>query len=171
MTATPVVPTLQDPTTGNRPPGALFGASCERRANDAGPIAALALGICRSGSAPAASVRGPAPVGGAHKLETVIFAGRCFWGVQGVLEHVRGVQSATSGYAGGTAETATFAPPPPPQDRLGFVFPAAFRLGSGPSAGSLTDELSGTKRQISLGGVGNASASPSNAMLPPETRQ
>jgi hypothetical protein len=33
MTAAPVVPTLQDPTTGNRPPGALFGASCERRVN------------------------------------------------------------------------------------------------------------------------------------------
>ena len=32
MTAASVVPTLQDPTTGNRPPGALFGASCERRA-------------------------------------------------------------------------------------------------------------------------------------------
>jgi Transposase DDE domain len=32
MTAAPVVPTLQDPTTRNRPPGALFGASCERRA-------------------------------------------------------------------------------------------------------------------------------------------
>ena len=33
MTAASVVPTLQDPTTGNRPPGALFGASCERRAS------------------------------------------------------------------------------------------------------------------------------------------
>ena len=31
MTAASVVPTLQDPTTGNRPPGALFGVSCERR--------------------------------------------------------------------------------------------------------------------------------------------
>jgi hypothetical protein len=31
MTRTPVVPTLQDPTTGNRPPGGLFGASCERQ--------------------------------------------------------------------------------------------------------------------------------------------
>jgi hypothetical protein len=32
MTAAPVVPTLQDPTTGNCPPAGLFGASCERRA-------------------------------------------------------------------------------------------------------------------------------------------
>jgi hypothetical protein len=36
MTAAPVVPTLQDPTTGNRPPGGLFDASCERRADAAG---------------------------------------------------------------------------------------------------------------------------------------
>ena len=36
MTAASVVPTLQDPTTGNRPPGALFGASCERRAKARG---------------------------------------------------------------------------------------------------------------------------------------
>jgi peptide-methionine (S)-S-oxide reductase len=48
------------------------------------------------------------PAGEAHRLETVILAGGCFWGVQGVFEHVRGVQSATSGYAGGTAETADY---------------------------------------------------------------
>ena len=34
--------------------------------------------------------------------ETVVFAGGCFWGVQAVFEHVRGVKSAVSGYAGGT---------------------------------------------------------------------
>jgi peptide-methionine (S)-S-oxide reductase len=33
--------------------------------------------------------------------EVAIFAGGCFWGVEGVFEHVRGVASATSGYAGG----------------------------------------------------------------------
>jgi len=35
-------------------------------------------------------------------LETAIFAGGCFWGVQGVFQHVIGVDSAVSGYAGGT---------------------------------------------------------------------
>ena len=35
-------------------------------------------------------------------LDTVVFAGGCFWGVQGVFQHVKGVVSATSGYAGGT---------------------------------------------------------------------
>ncbi|MBB4482536.1 peptide-methionine (S)-S-oxide reductase MsrA [Rhizobium etli] len=40
--------------------------------------------------------------------ETAIFAGGCFWGVQGVFQHVRGVESAVSGYAGGTAKTAQY---------------------------------------------------------------
>jgi peptide-methionine (S)-S-oxide reductase len=35
-------------------------------------------------------------------LDTVVFAGGCFWGVQAVFQHVRGVVTATSGYAGGT---------------------------------------------------------------------
>jgi peptide-methionine (S)-S-oxide reductase len=34
-------------------------------------------------------------------LDTVVFAGGCFWGVQAVYQHVNGVVSATSGYAGG----------------------------------------------------------------------
>jgi peptide-methionine (S)-S-oxide reductase len=34
-------------------------------------------------------------------LDTVVFAGGCFWGVQAVFQHVNGVVSATSGYAGG----------------------------------------------------------------------
>jgi peptide-methionine (S)-S-oxide reductase len=40
--------------------------------------------------------------------ETAIFAGGCFWGVQGVFQHVKGVTSAVSGYAGGAAETAHY---------------------------------------------------------------
>ncbi len=35
-------------------------------------------------------------------LQTAVFAGGCFWGVQGVFEHVRGVTQAVSGYSGGT---------------------------------------------------------------------
>ncbi len=37
-----------------------------------------------------------------------VFAGGCFWGVQGVFQRVRGVRNAVSGYAGGSAETATY---------------------------------------------------------------
>ena len=40
--------------------------------------------------------------------ETAIFAGGCFWGVQGVFAHVKGVASATSGYSGGAASTAQY---------------------------------------------------------------
>ncbi len=37
-----------------------------------------------------------------------VFAGGCFWGVEGVFDHVAGVRSATSGYAGGAAATAHY---------------------------------------------------------------
>jgi peptide-methionine (S)-S-oxide reductase len=40
--------------------------------------------------------------------ETAVFAGGCFWGVQGVFQHVKGVQKAVSGYAGGAANTAQY---------------------------------------------------------------
>jgi len=35
-------------------------------------------------------------------LDTAVFAGGCFWGIEGVFEHLKGVSSATAGYAGGT---------------------------------------------------------------------
>jgi len=41
-------------------------------------------------------------------LKTAIFAGGCFWGVEGVFSHVKGVKSAVSGYHGGNAATATY---------------------------------------------------------------
>lgn len=40
--------------------------------------------------------------------ETAVLAGGCFWGVQGVFQHVKGVTSAVSGYAGGDARTAQY---------------------------------------------------------------
>lgn len=40
--------------------------------------------------------------------ETAVFAGGCFWGVQGVFQHVKGVKNAVSGYSGGARETATY---------------------------------------------------------------
>ncbi|GEP00220.1 peptide-methionine (S)-S-oxide reductase MsrA [Methylobacterium haplocladii] len=42
------------------------------------------------------------------KLRTATLAGGCFWGVQGVFQHVKGVTQAVSGYAGGTRETANY---------------------------------------------------------------
>jgi peptide-methionine (S)-S-oxide reductase len=40
--------------------------------------------------------------------EVAVLAGGCFWGVQGVFQHVNGVTSAVSGYAGGAADTAHY---------------------------------------------------------------
>ncbi len=37
-----------------------------------------------------------------------VFAGGCFWGMEGVFEHVKGVKTVTSGYAGGQADTAYY---------------------------------------------------------------
>ena len=47
------------------------------------------------------------PAGGRH-TETAVFAGGCFWGVQGVFQHVKGVTNAVSGYSGGKKETAHY---------------------------------------------------------------
>ncbi len=51
---------------------------------------------------PAADV---APTDG---LKTFVLAGGCFWGVQGVYQHTKGVTKAVSGYAGGKADTAQY---------------------------------------------------------------
>ena len=41
-------------------------------------------------------------------LETAVFAGGCFWGIQAVYQHTKGVTNAVSGYAGGTKESADY---------------------------------------------------------------
>lgn len=47
-----------------------------------------------------------APVAG--KTQSIVFAGGCFWGIQAVFQHTRGVLNAVSGYAGGTAGQADY---------------------------------------------------------------
>ena len=42
------------------------------------------------------------------KTETVVLAGGCFWGIQGVFDNVKGVSSAVSGYAGGSKSNAHY---------------------------------------------------------------
>jgi peptide-methionine (S)-S-oxide reductase len=54
--------------------------------------------------APLADEKADGPVS-----RTAVFAGGCFWGVQGVFQHVEGVTRAVSGYAGGEASTAQYA--------------------------------------------------------------
>jgi peptide-methionine (S)-S-oxide reductase len=62
-------------------------------------------------AAPAVNIPGPTvdePVGTSGAHETAVLAGGCFWGVQGVFEHIKGVGSVVSGYAGGADSTAYY---------------------------------------------------------------
>ena len=75
------------------------------------PAAAFACSL--GGSAMAAVLPNPVmdkPL--AHSTEqqreTLVVAGGCFWGVQNVFQHVKGVVAAVSGYAGGKADAATY---------------------------------------------------------------
>jgi peptide-methionine (S)-S-oxide reductase len=74
-----------------------------------GLAAALLFGT--PGIAAETAVRAPAPavtVPSNATTETAIFAGGCFWGVQGVFQHVKGVKSALSGFTGGAGSTAHY---------------------------------------------------------------
>ncbi len=55
---------------------------------------------------PAKSVSAPAPA--AKNEQTAVFAGGCFWGLEAVFEHIKGVSDVTSGYSGGDAKTADY---------------------------------------------------------------
>ena len=74
--------------------------------------ASLTLSAC-SGAAMAAeeAVKAPAATRTAAEgkgLKTAIFAGGCFWGVEAVFSHVKGVTGVVSGYHGGTRRSATY---------------------------------------------------------------
>ena len=65
--------------------------------------------------APAARAQGehvvPAPAAdlpATQATQTAVLSGGCFWGVQGVFEHVRGVQRVLAGYSGGKPDTANY---------------------------------------------------------------
>ncbi|MCX7135672.1 MAG: peptide-methionine (S)-S-oxide reductase MsrA [Proteobacteria bacterium] len=49
-----------------------------------------------------------APVAKTSGQQTAVFAAGCFWGIEAVFKHVNGVISSTSGYSGGSADTATY---------------------------------------------------------------
>lgn len=48
------------------------------------------------------------PVTSTSSRQTAVIAGGCFWGIQAVFQHTKGVISATSGYSGGSAKTAEY---------------------------------------------------------------
>ena len=66
--------------------------------------------------------------------ERAVFAGGCFWGVQGVFQHVKGVKKAVSGYAGGAANTAQYE-----------------RVSSGDTGHAESVEVTFDPRQVSYG--------------------
>jgi peptide-methionine (S)-S-oxide reductase len=49
-----------------------------------------------------------APLAAAKSQQTAVLAGGCFWGIQAVFEHVKGVSSVTSGYAGGYVKSPSY---------------------------------------------------------------
>ena len=61
-------------------------------------------------AAPAAAAMPPepAPIGVTASSDTAVFAGGCFWGVEAVFEHLKGVSSASSGYAGGSGSSPSY---------------------------------------------------------------
>ncbi|MFZ1005945.1 MAG: peptide-methionine (S)-S-oxide reductase MsrA [Candidatus Sulfotelmatobacter sp.] len=69
--------------------------------------------MAASGAGGSATVALPAPVvdeakAGGHTKETAVVAGGCFWGIQAVFQHVKGVISATSGYSGGSVKNPDY---------------------------------------------------------------
>ncbi len=79
-----------------------------------GLLLAAALGLsgasCTAPAAAETAVAAPAAKRQASEsgLKTAIFAGGCFWGVEAVFSHMKGVTSAVSGYHGGTARSARY---------------------------------------------------------------
>jgi peptide-methionine (S)-S-oxide reductase len=72
----------------------LFGATaCNAKANPAAAVPAPTEDVLRAAS---------------PGQQTAVVSGGCFWGIQAVFQHVRGVISATSGYSGGSAKTAEY---------------------------------------------------------------
>ena len=66
---------------------------------------------CQTGSGASGAVPAPAvdqPKAAAAGKQTAVVAGGCFWGIQAVFQHVKGVISATSGYAGGTVKNPDY---------------------------------------------------------------
>jgi peptide-methionine (S)-S-oxide reductase len=74
-------------------------------------LSAGAMGALASFSVASAPLPAPAVDMSASTVkgpQTAVFAGGCFWGVEAVFRHVKGVSKAVSGYAGGTGTTATY---------------------------------------------------------------
>lgn len=75
------------------------------------PVMLMAITIACHASSAAVKLPNAAaddPLSKGKSAQTVVLAGGCFWGIQAVFEHVKGVSSATAGYSGGAAGTAHY---------------------------------------------------------------
>ena len=73
----------------------------------------LGATACNAKASPGMPAAFPAPVLDAPRAatagqQTAVLSGGCFWGIQAVFQHVKGVIKATSGYSGGSAKTAEY---------------------------------------------------------------
>lgn len=84
--------------------------SLRRLLGTLGAVQLIALSACTASGA-ATPLPNPvvdAPLATAKGTEIAVLAGGCFWGVEAVFEHVKGVTQVVSGYSGGTKETADY---------------------------------------------------------------
>jgi peptide-methionine (S)-S-oxide reductase len=73
--------------------------------------AALLMAGCSAAGPGNAAARVPAPAFDSRAsgaTETAVLSGGCFWGIQGVFQHVKGVKNVVSGYSGGAKATAQY---------------------------------------------------------------
>ena len=71
----------------------------------------ITMNACSAANASATAIPNPtldAPLATARGEQTAILAGGCFWGVEAVFEHVKGVSRVESGYSGGSGATAQY---------------------------------------------------------------
>jgi peptide-methionine (S)-S-oxide reductase len=69
----------------------------------------LGLPACSTAKGPIPSFAGESKSDPGTGQQVAVLAGGCFWGVDAVFKHVKGVASVVSGYSGGTADTAQYA--------------------------------------------------------------
>jgi peptide-methionine (S)-S-oxide reductase len=91
----------------------MFPEDSMRKLMFAAALAALAplapLAPLTAQAEPAVTIPPPATQEtGTSRSETAVLAGGCFWGIQAVYQHIKGVKNAVSGYAGGDAMTARY---------------------------------------------------------------
>jgi peptide-methionine (S)-S-oxide reductase len=74
-------------------------------------VTLFAVVACNAGDRTALTIPNPAvdaKLATTNSQQTAVIAGGCFWGIQAVFQHVKGVISATSGYSGGSANSAEY---------------------------------------------------------------